>query len=366
MADWRRHNCVDLIWRGALVLSCLVHLCVGATGWMLISKVDKRSDIVTAIQVTFVTPKPKPVSKSVVRPISPIIKNSEQLPIPREEPPPMQKQPAVAQKIKLETLPKLPQPELKPIATPVVRQVLPTVVRSEQERPAERDLPSKRKNQKMVRNIQSQKPPPRNKTDEPTQAVLSKSEPKVGIKQQAKPKPVQTVIKKRQQSPKETFVRSPVKKPELLSVIKPKNVQPSLEVMREESTVPLFQPSTDITAVEPSEPEEEIQPTSEGRKSIVTGELDNYLTLLREKIDRYKNYPLMARKSRQQGVVLVEFNLSKEGHLKDCQLKKSCGYRLLDRAALQAVKAAAPFPDVPSTIELNMTSFIVPVRFVIN
>lgn len=366
MTDWRRHNCVDLIWRGSLVLSCLVHLCVGATGWMLISKSDEHSDIRAAIQITLVTPKPKQASKSVVSPVSAATKNSELLPIPREKKTPTPKQPAIAQKIKLQTLPTLPQPELKQIETPVISQVLPTTVNSEKERLLERKLPPKRKKQTKVRNIQSQKPPPRHKMDEPTQAVLSKSEPKLKIKQQSKPKPAPAVIKKRQPSPRETFAHSPVKKPELLSVIPPKNVESSVEVMGEEIAVPLLPPSTEVAAEGPTEPEEEIPPTSEGHKSIVTGERGNYLTLLREKIDRYKKYPLMARKSRQQGVVLVEFNLSKEGHLKDCQLKKSCGYRLLDRAALQAVKAAAPFPDVPSTIELNMTSFIVPVRFVIN
>ena len=91
----------------------------------------------------------------------------------------------------------------------------------------------------------------------------------------------------------------------------------------------------------------------------------DYLTLLRERIERHKKYPLLARKSRRQGIVVVEFELTTGGELKSCLIRESCGHRLLDRAALQAVKSAAPFPEIPHQLKTVVSNFVVPVRFVL-
>lgn len=357
MADWRRHSSVDLVWRGALVLSCLVHICVCVIGWMLISKAEKRADIRNAIRVTLIKPQPKHVSMPAVSRTASMTNSREQEQLFRKEPPPKQKQQKVAQKIKRQ---KPPPDKPKPVSVnkPVDRQILPTTNSREQ-------VPPKRKQQAIVQKIKLKKSPPLPKPEVQNQTMLNASKLKQQI-QRSPPEPAPKVFDKGQPDPLKKSVSSSTTKNESLSVTNPKNIIPFADLAKADTTTQQLQPSTEVATVHLLEVTEELQPVSGNQDSALSGEQERYLTILRERIDRYKKYPLMARKSRQQGVVLVEFKLSKEGTLQDCQLKKSCGYRLLDRAALQAVKAAAPFPEVPSKIELYMTSFIVPVRFVID
>ncbi|HSE57626.1 MAG TPA: energy transducer TonB [Nitrospiraceae bacterium] len=63
---------------------------------------------------------------------------------------------------------------------------------------------------------------------------------------------------------------------------------------------------------------------------------------LRDKIERTKRYPAVARANRWQGQVLVQFNVRRDGHLVDPRVAESSGYAVLDHAALETVRAASP------------------------
>jgi len=151
--------------------------------------------------------------------------------------------------------------------------------------------------------------------------------------------------------------------------------QPALERKSESSQ---FEPSPSSVATIPVGAPANITTVVAMTASIVTTEStgiaadeqmairERYLAQLRQQIERYKKYPLMARKGRQQGVVLVEFELSTQGELQSVMIKESCGKRLLDQAALRAVEAAAPFPVIPQQLLLAEASFAVPLRFVLD
>lgn len=49
-------------------------------------------------------------------------------------------------------------------------------------------------------------------------------------------------------------------------------------------------------------------------------------------------YPMMSRRLREQGTVLIELTVLADGKATEVTLKKSSGYRRLDEAALEAVK----------------------------
>ncbi len=51
------------------------------------------------------------------------------------------------------------------------------------------------------------------------------------------------------------------------------------------------------------------------------------------------SYPWVCRKRRQEGVVYLYVKTNKEGHVVEASLHKSSGHGLLDKAALEAVKA---------------------------
>ena len=76
--------------------------------------------------------------------------------------------------------------------------------------------------------------------------------------------------------------------------------------------------------------------------------LEAYLAAVRARIEAAKHYPFAAEQRRIQGVVTVNFRLSPDGGLLiEPTISTSSGFSILDRAALQAVQRAAPFPRFP-------------------
>ena len=74
---------------------------------------------------------------------------------------------------------------------------------------------------------------------------------------------------------------------------------------------------------------------------------ENFLILVRRKIERAKYYPRWARQKGFEGVVLVEFVIGREGKGGDMKIVESSGYKLLDEAALTTLKRASPFSKLP-------------------
>jgi len=75
---------------------------------------------------------------------------------------------------------------------------------------------------------------------------------------------------------------------------------------------------------------------------------DSYLEMVRLRIERHKRYPKNARVRQIEGSVTVRFIIRPEGDIRSAEVVKTSGNRALDRAALMAVKDAAPFPKAPA------------------
>ena len=69
-------------------------------------------------------------------------------------------------------------------------------------------------------------------------------------------------------------------------------------------------------------------------------------------------YPAMAKRMKWQGLSSIGFVLHPSGEVTGLKVEKSSGHELLDKQALAAVKAAAPFDGAPEAV-----SVILPVRF---
>lgn len=65
----------------------------------------------------------------------------------------------------------------------------------------------------------------------------------------------------------------------------------------------------------------------------------------------------------QVATATVRFRLDPSGALLGAELAASCGDALLDRLALRAVRAAAPFPAAPAGVGAERLVFSVPIRF---
>ena len=73
----------------------------------------------------------------------------------------------------------------------------------------------------------------------------------------------------------------------------------------------------------------------------------SYLKMIRLKIESHKVYPKMARMGQIEGRVTIFFVISLDGNNKSVKIVKSSKYKILDQAALKAVKDASPYPKPP-------------------
>lgn len=68
-------------------------------------------------------------------------------------------------------------------------------------------------------------------------------------------------------------------------------------------------------------------------------------------IARHRHYPSIARRRGLEGTVLLSFRVSSQGAVEEVQVLESAG-TLLDRAAMQALRRAAPLPFYPEPIRV--------------
>jgi TonB family protein len=85
------------------------------------------------------------------------------------------------------------------------------------------------------------------------------------------------------------------------------------------------------------------------------GRQDLYASI-RNSIERAKIYPLLARKRKIEGIVIIEFTINNKGYPQDIRVEKSSAHEILDSAAIKTVKNAAPLTHIQGKI-------IIPIRF---
>lgn len=79
---------------------------------------------------------------------------------------------------------------------------------------------------------------------------------------------------------------------------------------------------------------------------------DPILAQIRDRIERAKRYPVLAKKFGLAGRSLVRFEIDEKGHAREVALKSSSGSNLLDDEALATIRRAAPFPTYPTPLEV--------------
>jgi periplasmic protein TonB len=77
----------------------------------------------------------------------------------------------------------------------------------------------------------------------------------------------------------------------------------------------------------------------------------SYFARIKHQIELVWDYPHQAQRKGITGELTLRFQISKEGNLMNVRLINSSGYDVLDEAALQAVKSAAPYYPFPVTID---------------
>jgi protein TonB len=72
-----------------------------------------------------------------------------------------------------------------------------------------------------------------------------------------------------------------------------------------------------------------------------------YLELVKLKIEKNKKYPEDAKSNHIEGIVSLKFIITPDGNIKNSEVAKSSRNKILDEAAMKALKEAAPFPKPP-------------------
>jgi len=91
--------------------------------------------------------------------------------------------------------------------------------------------------------------------------------------------------------------------------------------------------------------------------------IDNYKGKVRRKLSRARYYPAEAKRQGLRGVAHVRFTVTSNGGLAGVSLARSAGSSILDEAALDAVRRAAPFPPIPAGAGRDSWVFTIPIDF---
>ncbi len=78
--------------------------------------------------------------------------------------------------------------------------------------------------------------------------------------------------------------------------------------------------------------------------------LRRFFDAVRGRIESKKKYPISARGAGIKGRSGVRITILKNGQLESVEIVDSSGHEILDNAALQSVRNAAPFPPIPDKV----------------
>ncbi len=78
-----------------------------------------------------------------------------------------------------------------------------------------------------------------------------------------------------------------------------------------------------------------------------------YAKLIKERIRFHWRYPPAALESLLEGKLMVIFSLARKGEVIQIKLMKNSGYEILDKEAIRAITAAAPFAPFPEHITVS-------------
>lgn len=88
-----------------------------------------------------------------------------------------------------------------------------------------------------------------------------------------------------------------------------------------------------------------------------------YQQLIKQKIEENKRYPLLARNKGIEGKVWIKFEILKNGNVKDIKIVKSSHHQILDKAAIESIKKANPFPPFPEGLKESSLIINICLRF---
>jgi protein TonB len=114
-------------------------------------------------------------------------------------------------------------------------------------------------------------------------------------------------------------------------------------------------PTSSSTQTSPY-PSESSKLTDESKRlALEESFLRERLSVISNIVQRHINYPPIARRMGWEGRALIGFVLEPNGDIRDLKVLKSCGYEVLDKEALDAIRRSyKDFPKPPVSVMVKL------------
>lgn len=93
------------------------------------------------------------------------------------------------------------------------------------------------------------------------------------------------------------------------------------------------------------------------------GQRNDYLSRVARQIERFREYPAIARQNGQQGRVVMRVTITRDGRLLDASVDRSSGWPVIDSAELATIRRSGKFPEVPGSMPGDPIVLILPVTY---
>jgi len=114
-------------------------------------------------------------------------------------------------------------------------------------------------------------------------------------------------------------------------------------------------PTSSSTQTSPYPTESSKLTDESGRVALEESFLRERLSVISNIVQRHINYPPIARRMGWEGRVLIGFVLEPDGDIRDLKVLKSCGYEVLDKEALDAIRRSyKDFPKPPVSVVIKL------------
>jgi len=88
-----------------------------------------------------------------------------------------------------------------------------------------------------------------------------------------------------------------------------------------------------------------------------------YLAAIKAWLDQHKEYPKEGRRRHEEGTVLIDFVIDRDGQVLSSNIRQSSGSSVLDAAAEEMVHRSNPLPPAPPTYHGSRLELVLPVTF---
>ena len=93
------------------------------------------------------------------------------------------------------------------------------------------------------------------------------------------------------------------------------------------------------------------------------GQQAGYAARLAARLNRYKHYPMAARRARMEGTATLFLRVRRDGSVAEYRISESSGFEALDSAVLRMLDRAQPLPAFPAVMPDDEVSVSIPVSF---